>query len=212
MKVSASPFEAPVGTTRSGERAEIRSQREGRETSLHLVRSAAASRSVRAGLDSATKEALKQLADLVQNQSEQNSEESSDQSQNSSSGQQEKRREKDEHPRDPLEPSALQAEPKTVAAVTRLRDRFESARQQRGRELYRQVLRDQAMAQIEDQFRENLHARQAAGGGGLDDALDRLLSIGAEFLDGDGDAGGSAASDVSKEATLSSRVSLKRVA
>lgn len=226
MKVSASPFEAPVGTTRSIEKASVKTKRDGRESSIHLVRSPAASQSVRAGLDSATKEALKELADRVEGSSDESSEQTSEHSGQPQDHEADHRRREDhakhlsgEHggkSREPLEPSSLQTEPQVLAAVVRLQDRFELARMRRGREVYRQVLRDQAMSQIEEQFRENLESRATLRGtfneggltGGLDDALESILEFGADFLESEKDA----KSFEDTKNLLAPRASLKRVA
>ena len=208
MKVSASPFEAPVGTARSGDKATMKTRR---DSSLHLVRSPSASPSVRAGLDSATKEALRQLADLVQDQSPDGQQEDKDQDKANhsrrDSSDDESRSEKETKNLKPIEPSSLQAEPGALAAVVRLQNRFDHARKQHGREVYRQVLRDQAMSRIEEQFRENLEAGRASGGD-FDDALELVLNLGAEFLEVEGgDEGFSPA-----ESSIAPRASLKRVA
>lgn len=222
MKVSAAPFEAPVGTTRSGDKASVKSKRDGREPSLHLVRSPASSQSVRAGLDSATKEALKQLADLAGDSEEEPAEQ-----EHGSQGDG-KKRDSRNHPRknpergpardprpdkapskaeektrEPLEPEALQPVLQSVNAISRLQEQFEAVRKLRGREVYRQVLRDQAMSQIEDQFRENLEARGTKPGE-FEDVIESILDLGVDFLESE------ASSQLDPSSTT--KTNLKRVA
>lgn len=235
MKVSAAPFEAPVGTTRSGDKASVKSKRDGREPSLHLVRSPASSQSVRAGLDSATKEALKQLADLAGDSEEEPAEQEhgsqGDGKKRDSRNNLRKNPERDptrdhfgaadfsdmardsrqdkapskaqEKTREPLEPEALQPVLQSVNAISRLQEQFETVRKLRGREVYRQVLRDQAMSQIEDQFRENLEAR-ATKPGEFEDVIESILDLGVDFLESE------ATAQVDPPST--SKTNLKRVA
>jgi hypothetical protein len=239
MKVSAAPFEAPVGTTRSGDKASVKSKRDGREPSLHLVRSPASSQSVRAGLDSATKEALKQLVDLAGDSEEEPAEQehgsqgdgkkrdsrnhlrknpergpardptpdhfgAADFSDKARDSRQDKAPSKaEEKTREPLEPEALQPVLQSVNAISRLQEQFEAVRKLRGREVYRQVLRDQAMSQIEDQFRENLEAR-ATKSGEFEDVIESILDLGVDFLESE------ASTQVDPPST--SKTNLKRVA
>lgn len=190
MKVSASPFEAPVSGDLSKAKSASKIQREKREASLHLVRSPSSSASVREGLDSATREALKELAHRL----------SDDGAENDTSEQ------KDREPQQPIDDQAsaeekiaeakemseipdglarLTTDPKLQSAMARLQERLALVRRERGREVYRQVLRDEAMLMIEDQLRDNL-SQQTRDVDGEDedlDALGLLLNLGADFID-----------------------------
>jgi hypothetical protein len=165
MKVSASPFEAPIGTSRSGEKQAKHILRgEERDASLYLVRSTSSSNSVRADLESATKEALKELVEKLK--SEQDDESSGER--HTDGGTKRAVAEK-KNSSQPKETSSIVAEilisdvfasgansrlgsGSAFAAVSKLQRTFERVRQQRGREVYRQAARERALLEIESQL------------------------------------------------------------
>lgn len=176
MKVSASPFEAPVGTVRSGEKQADRLRGEERDAALHLVRATSSSQSVRAGLDSATKEALKQLAEKLK--SEKDGDGAGEQPANGGS---KRSLGENKHSNQQKATNSLAVEGTVVAAVSKLQKRFEIVRQQRGREVYRQASRERVIHEIESQLSQTDAESE--------DPLELILNLGADFLESDESAG-----------------------
>jgi hypothetical protein len=163
MKVSSSPFEAPIGVVRPDSTKTDRTRIEGRDSELHPFRSPAAAKSVRAGLDSATKEALRQLAEQLdsEKEKERNTEredhEDHHKKHHHKKDHQKEREKKQSGSQQMIQSQMLHESGAFLAActgsrlvaITKLRLRFEKIRQKRGQEVYRQEARSRIIREVE---------------------------------------------------------------
>lgn len=159
MKVSSAPFEAPIGSTARGTASEVSRRAASDKASVHLVAAPSANSNVKAGLDAATKDALQRLANLAR---EKESEKEKEKEKRKAAGHSTVVKTKVLAAGDPLameavkefEPATLAAQstPSSQNALDRVRLKFEAARKQVGKQVYREAVKRQAMVELEKDF------------------------------------------------------------
>lgn len=167
MKVSPAPFEAPIGSSARGSTSDGLIRPASEKASLHLVSAPAGNSSVKAGLDAATRDALLRLANLAKEKD----------------GEREKEKEKSsERPGKKVisandviandviaieaikdfqtAPIAMAANESALAVLERVRMKFEAARKQFGRQVYREAVKRQALVELEKEFNLDLNVEE----------------------------------------------------
>lgn len=157
MKVSSAPFEAPIGTSSRGTASEVSPRAASDKASVHLVSAPSANSNVKAGLDAATKDALQRLAHLAREKESEKEKEK-----RKTTGRSTAVKSKVINAGDPLAMEAVKEfEPATLAvqsttssqnALDRVRLKFEAARRQVGKQVYREAVKRQAMVELEKDF------------------------------------------------------------
>jgi hypothetical protein len=157
MKVSSAPFEAPIGSLVRGAASDVSPRRGADKDSIHLVSSPSANSSVKAGLDAATKEALLRLANLTREKEDEKEKEKRESAELSKAVKSKVISAHDVLAIEAIkefEPSVLstQSTPSSQNALDRLRLKFEAARKQVGRKVYREAVKRQAVVELEKDF------------------------------------------------------------
>lgn len=172
MKVSSAPFEAPIGHVGSGPSHENAAKSLADKASPHLVSAPTGNANVKAGLDAATKDALLRLANLAKEKEQEREREDAEARENpakrlisktqKSSGNVISSRDVDaiEAVRE-FEPESLQARlaagSEKLKSVEKARIKFEAARKQLGRKVYKEAVKRQAIVELEKQFNLDLN-------------------------------------------------------
>ena len=168
MKVSSAPFEAPIGSASRGTASDGLARASTEKASLHLVSAPTAKSSVKAGLDAATRDALLRLANLAKEKENEKKNE----------GEKEKRQAIDQAKKQinsanvisannvvaiesvkEFRPAFLSAESTapSVEVLERVRLKFEAARKQVGRQVYREAVKRQTLVELEKEFNLDLN-------------------------------------------------------
>lgn len=168
MKVSSAPFEAPIGSASRGNASNGLPRASTEKASLHLVSAPTAKSSVKAGLDSATKDALLRLAKLAKEK--ENEKKNEDEKEKRQSNDQAKRRVNSanvisandvvaiESVKE-FQPAFLSVESTapSVEVLERVRLKFEAARKHVGRNVYREAVKRQTLVELEKEFNLDLN-------------------------------------------------------
>ncbi|MDZ4083216.1 MAG: hypothetical protein U1E10_09790 [Bdellovibrionales bacterium] len=157
MKVSSAPFEAPIGPSARGTASEVSPRAASDKASLHLVSAPSANSNVKAGLDAATKDALQRLANLAREKENEKEKEKRKPAGRSASAKSKVIAGSDSLAIEAVkefEPAALAAQstPSSQNALDRVRLKFEAARKQVGKQVYREAVKRQAMVELEKDF------------------------------------------------------------